>query len=278
VAIVLVIVIVAAGLACAVLARGRQDLQRRLGAATEEQRQADERLAALTAERDQLRESQEWFSSANARAVAEADRQRERADDLERRQREREAAEAAQAAEAAEAATNGTPDAAGAGADDDGVWLLLLTQIARRWGAMVGVPPAGRAVTDGSAADQLREAVARETERLREEVGVDVEVVVAPPEDPAAPRLGDNPADRVPALLAAVELLGVLAASAQQVTVTIGSDLVLVGEGWYDDGELAAVRDRAAAAGAAVGPVVADEEAERAQVVVRASAEVPAGS
>jgi hypothetical protein len=274
VAIVLVIVIVAAGLACAVLARGRQDLQRRLHAATDEQRQAEDRLAALTAERDQLRESQEWFAAANARAMADVERQRERADELERRERDREAAE--RAAEAAGVTANGAPG--GAGPDSDGVWLLLLAQIARRWGAMVGVPPAGRAVTDGSAADQLREAVARETERLREEVGVDVEVVVALPDDPGAPRLGDNPADRVPALLAAVELLGVLAASAQQVTVTIGSDLVLVGEGWYDDGELAAVRDRAAAAGAAVGPVVADEEAERAQVVVRASdgAAVPA--
>jgi hypothetical protein len=274
VAIVLVIVIVAAALACAVLARGRQDLQRRLHAATDEQRQAEERLAALTAERDQLRESQEWFAAANARAMADVERQRERADELERLERDREAAE--RAAEAAGVAANGAPG--GAAPDGDGVWLLLLAQIARRWGAMVGVPPAGRAVTDGSAADQLREAVARETERLREEVGVDVEVVVALPDDPGAPRLGDNPADRVPALLAAVELLGVLAASAQQVTVTIGSDLVLVGEGWYDDGELAAVRDRAAAAGAAVGPVVADEEAERAQVVVRASdgAAVPA--
>jgi hypothetical protein len=270
VAIVLVIVIVAAGLACAVLARGRQDLQRRLGAAGEEQRQAEERLAAVTAERDQLRGSQEWFAAANARAVAEADRQRERADDLERQQRE--AAEHATATGAADAGT------AGGDADDDGVWLLLLANIARRWGAVVGVPPAGRAVTTESAADQLREAVARETERLREEVGVDVEVVVAAVDADAGPRLGDNPADRVPALLAAVELLGVLATSAQQVTVTIGQELVLVGDGWLDDGELAAVRDRAAAAGAMVGPVLVD--GERAEVVVRASDDataVPAG-
>jgi hypothetical protein len=270
VAIVLVIVIVAAGLVCAVLARGRQDLQRRLGAAGDEQRLAEQRFAAVSAERDELRSSQEWFASANARAVAEADRQRERADDLERRQRE--------AAEREEVGVDGEGEAAGP-PDDDGVWLLLLAHIARRWGAMVGVPLASRAVTSGSGADQLAEAVARETERLREEVGVDVEVVTKPPEDPDAPRLGDNPADRVPALLAAVELLGVLASSAQQVTVTIGTDLVLVGEGWYDDGELAAVRDRAAAAGVAVGPVVADAEAERAQVVVTASdaAAVPTG-
>ncbi len=129
-------------------------------------------------------------------------------------------------------------------------------------------------MTTGSAADQLREAVARETERLREEVGVDVEVVVPAGDTGGAggverPRLGDNPADRVPALLAAVELLGVLASSAQQVTVTIGAELVLVGDGWFDDGELAAVRDRAAAAGAVVGPIVVD--GERAEVVVAAS-------
>ncbi len=92
-AIVLVIVIVAAGLAGAVLVRGRQDLQRRLRAAGDETRQAEERLAAVTAERDQLRGSQEWFAAANARATAEADRQRERADEQE--QRHREAAERA---------------------------------------------------------------------------------------------------------------------------------------------------------------------------------------
>jgi hypothetical protein len=84
------------------------------------------------------------------------------------------------------------------------------------------------------------------------------------------PRLGDDPADRVPVLLAAMELLGVLAASCQQVTVELGESLVLVGEGWLDPGdELAAVRDRVAAAGVSVSPlVVNDEDEERVEVAV----------
>jgi hypothetical protein len=74
----------------------------------------------------------------------------------------------------------------------------------------------------------------------------------------------------VPVLLAAVELLGVLAASCQQVTVELGESLVLVGEGRLDPGdELVAVRDRVAAAGVSVGPVVVDDEdPERVEVAV----------
>ncbi len=122
---------------------------------------------------------------------------------------------------------------------------------------------------------QLAEALNREVERLREEVGVDVDVDLVAGE--GAPRLGDDPADRVPVLLAAMELLGVLAASCQQVTVELGDELVLVGEGRLDPGdELAAVRDRVAAAGVGIGPLVADAEEERVEVVVHPAA-VPSG-
>jgi hypothetical protein len=256
VAIALVVVIVIAAGACAALARALGEQKRGREAADATARDQGRRLAAAEAERDELREAREWFASANAREAAEAERQRERA-------------------EAAEARLGEA--AAGSGDAADGLWQLLLAHIARRWAAMVGVPPEGRGVVAGPAADQLAQALARETERLREEVGVDVDLVA--PEgavDPAAARLGDHPADRIPALLAAIELLGVLAASAQLVTVEVGPELVLMGDGWDDPaGELAAARDRAAAAGATIGPVVVD--GERVEVVIRPRTEVAAG-
>ncbi|HET6954885.1 MAG TPA: hypothetical protein VFI47_31275, partial [Acidimicrobiales bacterium] len=154
-AIALVFVIVAAGVACGLLARARGEAQRALAAAAAQNRELEARLAALSAERDELAGSKEWLTTTNARLVTEADRQRERADEL--------------AAQLAVAPDEGT--------GDDGLWHLLLAHIARRWAAVAGVPPEGRGVTPGPPADQLAQALARETERLREEVGVDVELV-----------------------------------------------------------------------------------------------------
>lgn len=247
--IVLVILVVVAVVACGFLVRARGEVQAELTRSEARAREAAGRLATVTTERDELAGSQEWLTATNARISADADRQRERADDL-----------AAQL----EAARAEAP-----GAGEDGLWLLLLAHIARRWAAVVGVPPEGRAVVAGPAGAQLAEALNREVERLREEVGVDVDLVAGEGD----PSLGDDPADRVPVLLAAVELLGVLAASCQQVTVELGDELVLVGEGRLDPGdELAAVRDRAAAAGVGIGPLVADADEERVEVVVHPTA------
>jgi hypothetical protein len=255
VAIVLVLVIVVAVAACGFLARARGEVQAELTRSEARAREAASRLAAVTAERDELAGSQEWLTATNARMSADADRQRERADDL-----------AAQL----EAARAAAPEAG-----DDGLWQLLLANVARRWAAVVGVPPEGRTVVAGPPGAQLAEALNREVERLREEVGVDVDVDLVAGQ--GAPRLGDDPADRVPVLLAAMELLGVLAVSCQQVTVELGDELVIVGEGRLDPGdELAAVRDRAAAAGVGIGPLVADAEEERVEVVVH-PATVPSG-
>jgi hypothetical protein len=257
VAFALVAVVVIAGAACAVLARGRADARRRLAEVSAERARLADQLTAAVTERDDLRGQQEWLTAANNRVTADAERQRERADDLAAR---------------LEAAV--PPAERPGGADDDGLWRLLLAHVARRWGSVVGVPPEGRAVVSGPASAQLAEALTREVERLREEVGVDVDLVpVAAAGEQEAARLGDDPADRVPVLLAAVELLGVLASSCQQVTVEVGDTVTLVGEGRFDPaGELAAVRDRAAAAGVAVGPLVADDEAERVEVSLRPAA------
>jgi hypothetical protein len=192
------------------------------------------------------------------------------------------------AAEADAASARAAAEAAAAAADghDDGLWHLLLAHVARRWGAMVGVPPEGRAVVAGPAADQLAEALAREIERLREEVGVDVEMSAVTAGEAVAgregeggegARLGDEAGDRLPALLAALELLGVLAATAQRVSVTFGRELVLRGEGWYDPaGELAVACERAGGAGATLGPLACDTEEEWAEVVVRSRAQAQA--
>jgi hypothetical protein len=245
VAIVLVIVIVVAAAACAFLARARGQVQAQLTQSEARAREAASRLVAVTAERDELASSKEWLTATNTRLQADAERQRERADDLEARL-------------AVVTETGG-----------DGLWQLLLAHLTRRWAAMVGVPPEGRTIVAGTGGAQLAEALSREVERLREEVGVDVDLEAAD----GGPRLGDDPADRVPVLLAAVELLGVLAASCQQVTVELGESLVLVGEGRLDPGdELAAVRERVAAAGVRVGPLVVDEDDERVEVAVHPSA------
>jgi hypothetical protein len=253
-------------LAYALLVRTRRDLQRQLAAAADERRALADRLAAVTAERDDLRATHEWFEAANARAVADADRQRERADEL-----------------AARLDVLGTPavaatvaPAAGGDGHDDGLWHLFLSHIARRWAAVVGVPPEGRAVTAATAYDQLTQALARETERLREEVGVEVELAAPEPSPAGAPTdpARVQPRSRVAELLAAVELLGVLAASAQRVTVERGDELVLTGEGWVDpNDELATVRERAMAAGTDIGPL--DVDGDRVRVVVRATARQP---
>jgi hypothetical protein len=263
VVVVLGIVVVVAAVVCAVLARGRAQLAGW--------------LAAAEAARGEAERARDREAEAAARATEEAGRQGKRADDLAARlvAAEADAAAARAAAEAAAAAADG---------DDDGLWHLLLAHVARRWGAMVGVPPEGRAVVAGPAADQLAEALAREIERLREEVGVDVEMSAVTADEAVASgereggggdgaRLGDDAGDRVPALLAALELLGVLAATAQRVSVTFGRELVLRGEGWYDPaGELAVACERAGGAGATLGPLACDTDEEWAEVVVRSRA------
>jgi hypothetical protein len=249
VAIALVIVIVVAAAACALLARARGDLQRKLTQSEARAREAACRLTAVTAERDELAGSTEWLTASNSRLEADADRQRERTAELEAR---------------LDAATR-----AASGGAADGLWQLLLAHLTRRWAAMVGVPPEGRTVVAGPGSAQLAEALSREIERLREEVGVDVDLVA----DDDGAHLGDDPGDRVPVLLAAVELLGVLAASCQQVTVELGDSLLLVGEGRLDPGdELAAVRDRVAAAGVSVTPLVVDDDGERVEVALHSTA------
>jgi hypothetical protein len=246
VALALVSVLALVALAAAlVLLTSRNDLQTQLRTARAEAGRLGDELAAATAERDELRDKVEWLTAANARFVEDADRQRERADEL---------------AVLLDAATSDATD----GDDESGLWNLLLAHVTRRWAAVVGVPPDGRTVLGGAPAAQLAQALARETERLREEVGVDVELNA-----PAANGDGsDEVTGRVAVLVAALELLGVLATSAQRVTVDVGDTLVITGDGWIDPyDELASVYERVTAAGVALDPL--DVGDERVRLVLR---------
>lgn len=235
-ALALVSVIAVAALAAAlVLLKSRGDLRRQ-----------------LTAERDELQNRVESLTAANARTAEDADRQRQRADEL------AVLLEAATTDPAHRPVAGAAGDGGAAEPDDGGLWDLLLAHVARRWAAVVGVPPGNRDMVEGAAADQLAQALGREVERLREEVGVDVELTVAGPVEPQ---------DRVPFLLAAIELLGALASSAERVSVDLDHRLVLVGEGWTDlAGELDAARARAVAAGARVTAVEVEPDRVRLEV------------
>ncbi|HYZ97432.1 MAG TPA: hypothetical protein VE575_01705, partial [Acidimicrobiales bacterium] len=131
-------------------------------------------------------------------------------------------------------------------------WRILLATLERRWAAAVGVPPDDRGMQASTVPDQLVEALGRESERLREEVGVDVEVRTAGPVEAADP---------VTLLLAATDLLGVLAAVCDRVTLELDGGLLLVGQGWSGPtDEVEVARVRAVTAGLPADEIVVDAD------------------
>jgi hypothetical protein len=159
-----------------------------------------------------------------------------------------EAGEAGEAGEHREDRNDAGPVDGSAG----GAWRIVLSILERRWVGVVGAPPDARGVVSGPVSDQLAEALTRESERLREEVGVDVEVSAASPVDPADP---------VTFLLAATDLLGVLASVCERIVLTLDGALVVVGEGWSGPThELDLARARALAAGTSVDAIAVDGE------------------
>jgi hypothetical protein len=138
------------------------------------------------------------------------------------------------------------PDVPGA------TWAILLATLARRWAGVVGAPPEARGVRSGTVSEQLAEALGREAERLREEVGVDVEVRGS---DSVEPR------DPVTFLLVATDVLGVLAAVCERVTMALDQGLVLTGDGWSGPtDELDLARGRALASGVSADELIVDDE------------------
>jgi hypothetical protein len=107
----------------------------------------------------------------------------------------------------------------------DRCWRLLLARVERQWAGAVGAGADERGVASGTGDDQLHEAVARELERLREEVGLDTAVT----------RTGAMDAHPLLVLLAAGELAALTAPLSERVEVELGDRLVVVGGGWSDD-------------------------------------------
>lgn len=257
------LVVAASGAAVALLI-ARNGLRRDLTSAQAEAAQLTQQLTHTTGERDTLRDREAWLAAANDRMAADVETQRDRADEL---------AQLLDAVTTGPGASPGVQPGDEPAADLDaareaGLWHLLLGHVTRRWAAVVGVPPENRHMIEGDTAGQLAQALAREAERLREEVGVDVDVTATPaavrplPDDGLAGAAA--PAPPVAVLVAAVELLGVLATSAQRVTVDVGDPLVVTGDGWLDPaGELAVVCDRATAAGVVLDPVETGHEQVR---------------
>ena len=237
------VVAVAAVVAALVLFRSRGALARALEAARADAARAEAARAATADELDAQRAAARALSDDHARAADEVRQVRQRADEL------------ALLLEAATARRDTDVQA-------EGLWRLLLAHVTRRWAAVVGVPPDARAIHADDPDEQLLQALGRETERLREEVGVDVELSSTGP-GAAAPAASEA-TDRVAVLVAALEVLGALASTAQRVTVTIGDTLVLTGEGWDDPyREVAAAHERSATAGVVLGALETGDEQVR---------------
>lgn len=252
------------------LARSRRQLQRALDDTRAERdamaEQVEQARAALDAHAADLRAVSEArdLVVADWEAMARTTRVLHR--HLDDEQRAREAAEQALVELRAELAGRRNH-----GADEaDGRWMLLLAHIARRWAAVVGVPPGSRTITLGAPATQFAEALAREVERIREEMGVAVELAVDTPAEPADP---------LASLLAVIDLLEALAHGSERVSVGVGRTVELCGAGWSGSEEdLAAARARAASAGVAVGEAAVHGDRVQLIVAVADTAEAEPGA
>lgn len=208
-----------------------------LEAARTEQRRLSERLSqveserdAVGAERDELARTRDTMADERDRAWAAVDEEEQRRVDAEVHASElREQLGDEEAKEA------------------DGCWALLLADVERRWAAVVGAGAGDRGVHLGAVADQLGEALGRETDRLREEVGVAISL---------STEASIEPEDPVLFLLAATDLLNLLATGCQVVTLTLDGALTIAGSEWSGTPvELEEARERVLAAGATVDPL-----------------------
>ncbi len=165
---------------------------------------------------------------------------------------------AAQAAEAE--ARDAARKAAEGESDDPGAsWPLVLADMTRRWANTVGIQPGDRAMKATETHEQLAEALDREVERVREEVGVSVTVTVAGQLSTKQPAVF---------LLAATDLLGAMVSTCERVSLTIEDGLVITGEVFAELGDdIEVSRQRAVDAGLTVDEV--EVEDERVQVRLR---------
>lgn len=205
--------------------------------AAKEKAVADRDLLAL--ERDGLAETvqrQDRQLSEAEKAVAKA----------------RAEADTARAAED-EARDQARRQAEGQAGDPGASWPLVLADMTRRWANTVGIQPGDRAMKSTEVHEQLAEALDREVERVREEVGVDVSVTVSGQLSTTQP---------VVFLLAATDLLGAMVSTCERVSLEIDDEgLLLVGDVFAELGDdIEVSRQRAVEAGLTVDDAeVADE-------------------
>jgi hypothetical protein len=248
-----------------------------LAKAKERTTQLEANVSALTAERAgllveryELREAHERGNTAYGRL--EGDLARARADHaaaVEALTQQRNLVSSAERATAEAAVRTGEYQALLGSVDGStsapgvpgATWAILLATLARRWAGVVGAPPEARGVRSGTVSEQLAEALGREAERLREEVGVDVEVHASGAVEPGDP---------VTFLLAATDVLGVLASVCERVTIELDRGLVLTGEAWSGPtDELDLARRRAVASGVPADDLALDDEDESVTVTLR---------
>lgn len=144
----------------------------------------------------------------------------------------------------------------------DAGWRLLLARIERQWADAVNAGPGERGVRDGSRGQQLAEAVHRDLERLREEVGVETVAAQAEPVEYGDP---------VTTLLAVGEAVALLAYHSEQVQVDLRDPAVVTGQDWTGDDEARGrLREFAALASAAGVPATAEVVEGAARLVIAA--------
>ena len=217
---------------------------------------AEQALSEAQAECQALRSQLSNATSEREELIAERDLLRQERDDLQAtvKRQDEELATATKAVEDA-AAREAIRTKELAEGDPGPSWPLLLADMERRWANTVGVPPSARAMKATEVPGQLAEALDREVERVREEVGVDVSVTLTNEVATGTP---------VVFLMAATDLLGALVSTCERVSLELDGKLVLLGEVWAELGdEIDKARQRAVDAGLAVEPVEADTERVR---------------
>ncbi len=128
--------------------------------------------------------------------------------------------------------------------DIDAAWSLLLARVERQWADVVNAGADERGVVDAAHGEQLAQAVQRDLERLREEVGVEATLARSQPVPDGYP---------LTTLLVVLEAAALLAYNSEHVTVDLRDPIVVSGQDWNADDNARLRLDQLAATAAAAG-------------------------
>ncbi len=146
-----------------------------------------------------------------------------------------------------------------AGQESDTGWPLLLARIERQWADVVNAGPGERGVVNASRREQLIQAVQRDLERLREEVGVETTMAASEPVD------NDNP---LTTLLAVGEAVALLAYHSEHVQVDLRDPTTVSGQDWTGDDNARRLLEQFAATASDAGLDASVEVADRSAQVL----------